>query len=437
MMAPIPYVYGLDAYEMLTALKASTGKAMFGIGDSRLYGIAQNGELNQWNPVVPIGGASQDGLTVLATGGLWAQTAKQSIVANTVMASTIYAAENVNDYSMRPFAIESVVASAAATVEPNVLWNRLCYTSLDEVNVPWLTLMPGKIVDAFGIYRKTPTGVAANNISFRGYTGGRWSGGAPSYQATAMMPQYSAAKTTARAQVTFPADANWVNVSVSNHITCDLFWSWGSTLTVLNETFCAIDGIWLETNDQTGLVYHDMAVGGALSEDYVDVLTGVRVANQHPASAWERNFELRCGYREPWFLLDLGSNGASFGINQSAHEAILIRIIEKFRQISKNPNAKVILTTAYPGNSGTVDSPAGTYYSKAAIAVASRMRNVMCIDTYKAAADGGGYATAVANGWFGGSPDGTHRVASGRAARAAMFAAIVSGAAWTWSSTLG
>jgi hypothetical protein len=142
--------------------------------------------------------------------------------------------------------------------------------------------------------------------------------------------------------------------------------------------------------------------------------------------------------KEPWLLLDLGTNGyndptSPGGLQYASvewHTANLRKAIAKFRAATGDPGTKILLRTAFPRDLDTSTS----YYQQAAIRVSQQDANVICCDTFGAATAGGGYATAVSNGWM---ADAVHRSTAGKEAFERMFDAIIGGGNWTHSATVG
>ncbi len=428
------YVSGRDAANLLARLKDTSAKSIFVVGDSRSVNMANyagysGGGFTGWAHI-PLGGCDGTVPPVIgniAAFGEGASTAKP-LAAGAVTASAVFVGENVNDYCFG--AIEDIWTSTTSRAEANHIWNLLMAGAIITANVPLLT---ASLADhALRIYypvRMCPTGTVNARVALQVYTNSNYTT-APDWVRGSYFSTYAATSYMARKVITLPAHAVG---DFGNGINCMLVFD--TTPGVVNEVVAG-GRPWVEREDGYGAVLFDMTLGGSVYEDFLEGAQ-YRVNKQHPDATIASEIKLRTHMREPWLMVDLGTNGQILegGVYPTtAHiTAQLTRLIERWRQVSGYPNMPVILRTAYPD----INNRALDQYQEADLAVAARLPNVMCVDTHAAAYDGGGYTNALARGWQGPGDSGVHRGTNGRYALESMFDAIISGEDWDYSSTLG
>lgn len=420
------YVYGLDAAAMLEQLKSSTGKAMFVLGDSKSSPVTE-AAASYWSQI-PVRGmtfqisSSLDTTNFSSAGGDVIASPDPSPGIHGPRASTIYSG-NINDYTLAG-AIEQKVLLATTSARWAPWVNRIHEGATS--NTALLARLQGNAITGTHLFRISTTGVTAANIGMQIWTSEVNASWAPPNQGqTALFSTKAATNYLLSKSVTLPNTA-----TLGTGVSMNAFF--GDTALVINETFSCTRWPWIEIADGSGTTLHQLCTGGLQVDDYLnnsDRTSGIIYSE----TVFAEELPLRAGKREPWLLVDLGTNNQALN-NESQHYAEMQRLIERVRAAAKRPNMPVLLRTAYP-DAG--HQTATTYYSLAAIRLANSMRNVMCVDTHAASYDGGGYSAMVSKGWTSESAPEVHRNAAGNAARERMFDAIMSGQPVTYSATVG
>jgi len=405
------FVHGLDALSLLEELRSTSGKSLFIFGDSRTSN-PNEWMVKRWSSI-PLGGMS-----LSLNSGM-----------NAAIYSQVVTAQVPNVYQAGPGCGWSCVGTCIQAVtqpEQTIWWNRTTYGSLGNVLASELG-WPSNDLNCSQEFATDADGIEANALALLVYVG---PGAVGDSAKSAYFNTYSETPGRKVVSVAISKALPW-----TNQLGFNLTFS-GAIATVVGESFKQSDGPWIEYADGTKMTLHSLAIGGDKIGDNLN--NGINEIgynlgpNQFPEERLGSFIRTR-STRRPWFLVDLGTNGTIPYSSAEIHASRMCRLIEKLRRCANDSSAPVILRTAYPGNG----DGASRYNQLAAIQVANRVRNVVCIDTFSAAAAGGGYVSAVAKGWFGPNPDGVHRSSDGRFAFEAMFNAIVSGNPWTHSAVLG
>jgi hypothetical protein len=426
-----PYVYGRDAAMMLPRLLEPTcGIALFIFGDSKsvntpLYASSVWTALNITGIPIGVGAAAEV--------AYWT-TYLDPYVAGSRVASRGFAGEYVNDH-MLATGENSAVCSNAVTYSP-AHWaeNRLQYGGITLADRPLMfARWSGHDWTANWIIRTAPNGVTANNIYAQARLNRQLTG--ESYQKSAAFATAATPAAVIRKSLTVSSALDIVTgpptYGFAPGISLEL--QYGGIATVPGEVVSVSLEPWIELAADNGIVMHSVgSIGGSAVQDFLCNSYGVgsRASNQYVDTVLASELPLRAGRNEPWLLISVGPNNPGTDTQQQ-YEAQLTRLIEQMRYLARAPNMCVILSTSTPasGNEAT------WFYQLGMRAVANRMRNVTCVDVYAAARDGGGYPTAVTNGWM---ADTIHRNDPGRRAEMRLVETIWRGVTpIPYSTTLG
>lgn len=402
----IPYVYGRDSFRLLEELRSNTGKSVFWFGDSR----SVNPELHidsTWVNI-PLGGSS---LFTANYGNVAIWTT--SFNAFTETTPPLF---NGLAYSGRSTAI-------AATVPEGSNWGNNSRMILGggyaSIYGSAFNLTNGCTVNC--AIRNEATGVTGDNIALQAYVGANNSLSTTRRQST-FFSTYSPTTSISVVTLDFDNTTDWVVGPDDYALNVEIAYRSGQP-TIVGETCTIIDLPWAETSDGTGAVIFDCSLSGS-------TLGQILSDDAMVPETLKTFLDIRAS-RSPWFIIDKGSNPTSGLVaTKDWHIHQLRKAIAKLRTACGDQSARILLRTSYQSSTDS----STIYYQQAAIEVARRDFNVICVDTFGASVAGGGYSTAVTKGWMG---DTVHRNTSGRAALERMFNAIVSGNSWTYLSDLG
>jgi hypothetical protein len=391
---------------MLQELRSTSGKSMFVFGDSR--SIQMEAYAPKWLDI-PLGGACMS-FGNYGNTDIWTQTTESWTTTT-----------NPGSLSLIGWAEAHTIFAYTATAWANNTRIRMGSNLSINYGSDFRLTNPGGF-SCYATLAAENNGVVGNDIILQAYVGGANDISTVRRQSSGSSTYYADGYSQVLLSVSFDDTTNWTYGPSDYYVNMEIALRTGAT-SVIGENIRVTDAGWTETNDGTGCVLHDVSLSGStLGQIISDIAMPPTILS---------NYLQTRATRSPWFLIDKGSNPTSGALaTKDWHMHQLRKAIAKLRLNVGDQNAKILLRTAYP--TSTDDST--VYYQQAAIEVAKNDPGVICIDTYAAAIDGGGYSAASSKGFMG---DTVHRNPTGRNALETMFNFIVSGRNWTYSATCG
>ncbi len=357
------YFYGKDARK-IAKLLCEGNVSLLQFGDSRSLNIGQYAS-TAWGTNILLGGFSFNSINTVKSenNGIWSSTLKSQISGNS------------NDNFLIGL-VESECISATTQAEDSFNDNDICFGGTSYNNyAKAYQAMSGHELKLHCLF-KTNTG--ASNLYLQFYN--------PISSYYERSDKFNLVGTGEIIKKTLTIPSTTDIGTGTNGINCSVLFS-PTDETIVGEKFLMTRNPWVEIEDGTGVVIHDMSVSGLSIEDLLNDGNYTN-SNQFPEQIVKDEFYYRTYERIPVIAINIGTYSSS---TQSKFESKLTQLIERLRNWCNSPNCPIILRTSYPSSS----SEETTYYQLGAIAVANRMDNVLCWDSYGIINDLGNYGWLI------------------------------------------